>query len=238
MPAPTITELPPPPLRSESPTTFSGTAETFVEALPEMVDEINAFINYLNGLALSGVTGPITGTALTMATNRLLGRVSASTGTVEELTLSHVLDMIGSAAHGDILYRGASGWARLAAGTSGYVLQTQGAGANPQWAATPVAAVSSQSGTSYTAVLGDANSYVRFTNGSAVSFTIPSNSSVAFPVGTVIEMEQAGAGALSVVAGSGVTINSRSADLTLAGQYSVAFVKKVATDTWTMNGDL
>lgn len=100
------------------------------------------------------------------------------------------------------------------------------------------ASVSSQTGTSYTAVLGDANSYIRFTNGSAVSFTIPPNSSVAFPVGTVIEVEQAGAGALTFVAGSGVTLNSRATDLTLAGQYAVAFAKKVATDTWTVNGDL
>jgi hypothetical protein len=61
---------------------------------------------------------------------------------------------------------------------------------------------------------------------------------VAFPINTVIEFEQAGAGALSVAAGAGVTINSRATDLTLAGQYAVAFVKKVATDTWTMNGDL
>lgn len=100
------------------------------------------------------------------------------------------------------------------------------------------AAVSSQSGTSYTAVLADANTYIRFSNAGSITFTIPPNGSVAFPVGTVIEMEQAGAGALTVAPGSGVTVNSRSADLTLAGQYAVAFVKKVATNTWTMNGDL
>lgn len=34
---------------------------------------------------------------------------------------------------GDIVYRNASGLARLGAGTSGQVLTTQGAGANPQW---------------------------------------------------------------------------------------------------------
>src|SRR6185369_334887 len=45
-----------------------------------------------------------------------------------------VLDFIGSAAQGDILYRGSSGWARLAAGTSGQFLKTLGAGANPAWA--------------------------------------------------------------------------------------------------------
>jgi hypothetical protein len=68
------------------------------------------------------------------ATSRALGRKTAGAGSVEELTLSELLDFIGSAAQGDILYRGASSWARLGAGTSGQYLQTQGAGANPQWA--------------------------------------------------------------------------------------------------------
>lgn len=97
--------------------------------------------------------------------------------------------------------------------------------------------VSTQSGTAYTAVLGDANGFIRFTNGSAINFTIPTNASVAFPIGSTIEFEQAGAGALSLVAAGGVTINSRGADLTLAGQYSVGAVKKVATNTWTAMGD-
>lgn len=92
--------------------------------------------------------------------------------------------------------------------------------------------------TARTAALGDAGRYIRFSNGSAVTFTIPPNSDVAFPIGTVIEFEQAGAGAVTVAAGAGVTLNSRGADLTLAGQYAVGGVKKVATDTWTVWGDL
>ena len=40
---------------------------------------------------------------------------------------------IASEARGDLLTRGASAWQRLAAGTSGYVLKTQGAGADPIW---------------------------------------------------------------------------------------------------------
>lgn len=43
----------------------------------------------------------------------------------------------GTPAQGDIIYRGASGWTRLAPGTSGYFLKTQGAAANPAWAALP-----------------------------------------------------------------------------------------------------
>ena len=39
-----------------------------------------------------------------------------------------------SSAQGDVLYRDATGWTRLPAGTSGYFLKTQGVGANPIWA--------------------------------------------------------------------------------------------------------
>jgi hypothetical protein len=98
--------------------------------------------------------------------------------------------------------------------------------------------VTTQAGTAYTAVAGDANSYIRFTNGGTITFTIPPNSSVAYAIGTEITFEQAGAGLLSVAAGAGVTINSRAGDLTLAGQYAVAAMKKVGTDTWTLTGDL
>lgn len=65
------------------------------------------------------------------ATSRILGRKTAGAGDAEECTLSEVLDFIGSAAQGDILYRGASDWARLAAGTANYFLQTRGSGQNP-----------------------------------------------------------------------------------------------------------
>jgi hypothetical protein len=68
-------------------------------------------------------------------TDRILGRDTSGAGDIEELTLSAVLDFVGSAAQGDILYRGAATWTRLGAGTNGHYLQTQGAGANPQWAA-------------------------------------------------------------------------------------------------------
>lgn len=67
------------------------------------------------------------------ATKRVFGRNTAGAGAGEEVTLSQLLDWAGSAARGDILYRGASAWALLAAGTSGYVLTTAGAGADPSW---------------------------------------------------------------------------------------------------------
>lgn len=86
------------------------------------------------------------------ATARVLGRKTSGSGDPEECTLSEVLDFIGSAAQGDILYRGASSWARLAAGTNGHYLQTQGASANPQWAAVSAGLVSLGSVTTATNV--------------------------------------------------------------------------------------
>lgn len=46
-----------------------------------------------------------------------------------------------SSAQGDIIYRGASGFERLPAGTNGQLLKTQGASANPAWVDPPSGAV-------------------------------------------------------------------------------------------------
>lgn len=71
-----------------------------------------------------------------MNTQRLLGRNSAGIGDPEEVTISQSLDWTSgsSPAFGDVLYRGASSWTRLAPGTSGQFLQTRGVGNSPQWA--------------------------------------------------------------------------------------------------------
>lgn len=45
---------------------------------------------------------------------------------------------IPSQAQGDVLYRGASAWERLPAGTNGQLLRTNGAAANPSWQSVPV----------------------------------------------------------------------------------------------------
>jgi hypothetical protein len=92
-------------------------------------------------MQLSGSTFSVKDAGVTNAklanvsTATIKGRATGGSGSPEDLTLSQVLDLIGSAAQGDILYRDSSGWARLAAGTSGYFLKAQGAGANPTWAA-------------------------------------------------------------------------------------------------------
>lgn len=86
------------------------------------------------------------------ATSRILGRKTAGAGDTEECTLSEVLDFVGSAAQGDILYRNGTVWTRLPAGTATYVLSTNGAGANPAWVAPGAATVGvgAQIGYAYT----------------------------------------------------------------------------------------
>lgn len=68
-------------------------------------------------------------------------------------------------------------------------------------------------------------------------FTIPPNSTRAFQVGTQILVDYTNTGATSFVAGSGVTIQSADG-LTIAARYKGVVAKKIATDTWLLQGAL
>ncbi len=91
---------------------------------------------------------------------------------------------------------------------------------------------------SYTLVIGDAGKLVTMSNASANNLTVPPNSSVAFPTGTRIDVLQKGAGQTTLVAGSGVTINSKASALKFSAQYAGATLIKYGTDTWFAVGDL
>lgn len=98
-------------------------------------------------------------------------------------------------------------------------------------------AATTQAGAAYTLALTDAGSVVETTSASAVTVTVPPNSSVAFPVGTVIELAQYGAGQITVAPGAGVTLRT-AASLTSRTQYSTIGLRKRATDEWVVSGDL
>lgn len=97
--------------------------------------------------------------------------------------------------------------------------------------------LNAQTGTSYTFVMSDSGEFVTLSNASAITATVPPNSSVAFPVGTQINMVQLGAGQVTVAAGAGVTIRSQGSKLKLNGQYSAATCVKIATDEWVLVGN-
>jgi hypothetical protein len=68
--------------------------------------------------------------------------------------------------------------------------------------------------------------------------TIPLNSSIAFPIGTKIDVTQYGAGATTITATGGVTIRSFTSFLKLAGQYAACTLVKIGTDEWYCYGNL
>ena len=80
----------------------------------------------LNGTSEAWTTGTI---ELGHASDTTLSRSAAGVLAVE----GNLVPSPASQAHGDILFRGASAWQRLAAGTSGRYLKTLGAGADPVW---------------------------------------------------------------------------------------------------------
>ena len=96
----------------------------------------------------------------------------------------------------------------------------------------------------YTVVLTDnRNTLVTMSVASANDFLIPTNASVAFPIGSVINVIQIGAGQTTIkaVTSGTTTISSTGATATapkLKKQFSAASCIKVATDTWYVVGDI
>ena len=101
------------------------------------------------------------------------------------------------------------------------------------------ATINAQTGTTYTPVLADAdNTLLQLTNASAIALTIPPNAAVAFPVGTVLQWLQNGAGIVTAGPGAGVTLRARGGLLASAGQYAMVSATKIATDEWVVTGDV
>jgi hypothetical protein len=83
-----------------------------------------------NGDGVAGNPTLDTGADVVLVSTALGGDLGGTVGaaTVTDLTIT-------SEAHGDLLYRGASAWLRLAPGTAGHLLASGGVGAAPTWTA-------------------------------------------------------------------------------------------------------
>lgn len=90
---------------------------------------------------------------------------------------------------------------------------------------------------SFTFVIGDANRFIRCSGG-AINATVPPNSSVAFPIGTEIYLYRESTGAVTIAAGSGVTLQSVDNKKAISKQYQTITIKKLAVNTWTIVGAL
>ena len=93
----------------------------------------------------------------------------------------------------------------------------------------------------YTPVLNDQYQMLVIMNkATAINFTIPTNASVAYPVGTAITVLNIGAGTCTIKAVTSGTTTVLSAGATAAqptlAQYKSAVCIKTATDTWYVVG--
>jgi hypothetical protein len=147
-----------------------------------------------------------------MAANTIKGNNTGGTANAADLTAAQTAAMLVGTASGT-----------LAAGDDGRFTQVTG---------------NNQTGTTYTLVLTDAGKCVECNNASAITLTIPTNASVAFPVGTVIEIFQQGAGQVTVAGAGGVTLRSDGAKVKCAAQYATISLRQRATDEWVLAGDL
>lgn len=83
----------------------------------------------------------------------------------------------------------------------------------------------------------DVFNYLRTEGTTALTVSVPSSSDTAIPVGSWVKLRRAGSGALTIVAGSGVSINLGSLETLniLSGGTTVLY--KVGADTWDLEGD-
>ena len=118
-----------------------------------------------------------------------------------------------------------------------------GDGSTAREFASSTLAFNAQTGTTYTFVLTDKDKLVTASNASAQTYSIPTNASVAFPIGTQINIIQIGAGQVTInaVTSGTTTISSTGATATapkLRAQFSSATCIKAATDLWYVVGDI
>jgi hypothetical protein len=90
-------------------------------------------------------------------------------------------------------------------------------------------------GTTYILQLTDAGDYIQCENADTILITIPNNSDVSFEIGTIITLEQSGAGLVTVAGDDAVTINSFVGTCS-PGQWAVIEIIQVETDLWTLIG--
>jgi hypothetical protein len=101
--------------------------------------------------------------------------------------------------------------------------------------------LNAQTGTTYTTVLTDSYQVlITQSNASANAIKIPTNASVAHPIGTVITVLNIGAGTCTISAVTSGTTTILSSGATAASptlsQYKSASCIKTATDTWYVIG--
>ncbi|MGH2412113.1 MAG: hypothetical protein ACRDEA_00100, partial [Microcystaceae cyanobacterium] len=164
-----------------------------------------------------------------IATDKLLGRDTASSGDTEEIALSTGLEFTGSAE------------IRVKSVTDSDLSTLAGIAGNDQ----DFRAFRTRVSVTATATLSTThqNAFLDVDSASTVTLTIPNNSTTAFAVGTEIEIYRQGAGAVTIADEASVVVQENGT-ATAAGafsksittRYTMASIKKIATDVWILIG--
>lgn len=134
----------------------------------------------------------------------------------------------------------------LKGGTTGQVLsKASGTDLDFTWIAQDDSSltIQAQTGTSYTPVLADGiNTLVTMDNASANTFSIPTDASVAFDIGTTLLVYQKGVGVTTIQAASSGTTTVVSAGAVVAApvlaRYKSAACIKIAANSWIVVGGI
>jgi len=92
--------------------------------------------------------------------------------------------------------------------------------------------------TNRTLALTDVSKILLMDVASPNTVTVPTNGTVAFPIGTQILIAQKGLGQTSFAPAVGVTINVSDGRLKMLTQFSMATLIKTGTNEWYLSGDL
>lgn len=99
-----------------------------------------------------------------------------------------------------------------------------------------IAPVVTESTTARVLALTDSGAYIRHTNASASTATVPPQSSVAWLADTEIHIRRAAAGNLTLTPGGGVTLNAPSGGTLVMTNAMSVTLKRVASDVWDVIG--
>ena len=90
----------------------------------------------------------------------------------------------------------------------------------------------------YTLIVGDNYKLIELNFSAGNNIIIPTNAAQPFPIGTQIILSQYGAGQVTVVPDTGVTLRSSGGKTKTAAQYAMATLIKRGTNEWYLAGDL
>jgi hypothetical protein len=100
--------------------------------------------------------------------------------------------------------------------------------------------IAAQTAASYTVVggdTGDRGKLVPLTHGSACTLIVPADAvDTGWGLGDYCDVQQAGAGQITVTAGAGVTLRVGNITAKTLAQYATVRVQKIAVDTWLVDG--